>query len=131
MTTGQCGENILQINWKFFLKIWNQKTKEVYGKTPQEVAATQKQDMIIEMQYLQQKYEALPLATRELMNADLATLEAMSNNQLSSYLYGVRLLTKTAKPMAQFRTQTLLTSFFPPQQHQDPGDRSKLDPGGI
>jgi hypothetical protein len=126
------GTKLLKINWTYILELWAICNNEVKGSTPKEQNYNLRLDMTNEILYLQQRHPDLPFDLQIFIDNDREKLETMFTNALISYLYGTKLIIRThlrkineAKKLIRRRNRPR-----PPIcEHQNPHDKSKLDPG--
>jgi hypothetical protein len=129
----QWGASILVINWKYILKIWNQRNDEVHGTSPEQTERFRQKSMIEEIQYIQSGRHNILFDIRNLINHSLEDLKKLSIKSLEAYLYGAKqchLIMSNKSNQFQPTLHQILTQ-MPPQFHMDPIAKSKLDPGEI
>jgi hypothetical protein len=110
---------MLNINWKHILAIWNQRNKETLGDTEEEKQERQKNTLIRQIQNLQQKHPNIPQTHRDLIDATEETLVELTEAQLAAYLHGANIITKIHMRSRQIGIRKYLLR----------KDRSELDPG--
>jgi hypothetical protein len=94
MNAEQWGTKILQINWKYILKLWQTRNEETNGISPEQTEKSRELSLIEEFQYIQSGLQHIPFDILSLINHLVDDLKKLSVQALEAYLYG-------AKPVAR------------------------------
>jgi hypothetical protein len=115
----QWGPDILSINWRHILTIWNQRNTGTLGSTETDKEEKRKEKLITIIWELQQKYQDIQHTHKILIDTMEEILIEMSEAQLIAYLHRAKIITKIhAKPRQIGIRRYLLQK-----------DKSELDPG--
>jgi hypothetical protein len=135
MSAETWGSQLVQLNWKYILLLWNQRNKELHGSTKEEQDKIRHHLLINELRHIQDEHKDMPNAQKRLVGLPEAHMVSITTNNLASYLKGARILAKHNKKQRTANLRYLrITNFFKPRTRskpeQDPKeDKSELDPG--
>jgi hypothetical protein len=132
ITAEQWCAQLLAINWKHILLLWQVRNTEVHGSTKEEATLIQKTKLIEEIIYLRNKYPDIQFNTRQLINKSRAELELLPVGMVATYLYSVKLVITAHRKHAKNARSNTISQYFPPSipmTHKNPEDKSDLDPG--
>jgi hypothetical protein len=106
------GTKLMSIHWKYILRIWETRNKEVKGDTPAKVELIRRQNMIDEIKQIQETNTNIPLFARNLISRDIVSLRSMSTPSLSAYLYGTRMVVASIRDRGLDIDQKTLKQYF-------------------
>jgi hypothetical protein len=109
----QWGTNLLSINWKYILQLWEARNKETHGDTPKKSEVIKRQNMIDELLHIKSTHTDLPLTAR-----DQISLRSMSTASITGYLYGAKLVAEAASRYGRKVDQQTLIRFIDSQQQE-------------
>jgi hypothetical protein len=114
----QWGTNLLSINWKYILQLWEARNQETHGDTPKKSEVIKRQNMIDEVLHIQSTHTDLPLTARQLISRDQISLRSMSTASISGYLYGAKLVAEAASKYGRKVDQQTLIRFIDSHQQE-------------
>jgi hypothetical protein len=114
----QWGTKLMNINWKYILKLWGIRNKEIKGETPTQVESIRRQEMLAEITDISQAHLHLPLFARNLISRDIVSLRDMSTTSIASYLYGARTVAEAERKHGKDLDQRTLKKFIKTRQQR-------------
>jgi hypothetical protein len=131
LTQEQWGAQVLAINWKYILKLWNERNIVEHGETNQDQEAISKSKMIEEIENIfNQNQDTI---NRSVTSFDIAELETMNTSQLTTYLYSMKIIVTIQKQKDKQTKWQSIEKFTRKRQKKKctKDDKSELDPGEL
>lgn len=97
------GAKLLEINWKYVLKIWRQRCEDLHGATKSEIDQLKKEKLLQEIAYIQSSNQELLTKRSEWIHEDIEELSKLDNTALEAWIYGAKIMTKINKKIIKQR----------------------------
>ena len=124
------GTKLLEINWKYILKIWRQRCEDLHGATKDEKDRLKKEKLLQEIEHIQSTNKELLTKKSEWIHEDIDELAQLDNEALEAWLYGAKIVTKInqkkIKQRASMNKENEISKYVYGRKRKDKRD---LDPG--
>jgi hypothetical protein len=124
------GATLLEINWKYILKIWRQRCEDVHGITKVDTDRLKKEKLIQEIKHIQSTNIELLTKNSEWIHEDIEELSKLDIAALEAWLYGAQILMKiNQKKLKQRAIMNKENGISNSIYGRKIKDKSDLDPG--
>jgi glycerophosphoryl diester phosphodiesterase len=92
--------------------MWEQRIHDFHGETPEQQYTKKEVEMIEELQEIQQDNTGMVPLARALIDIENERMNKMNNNQLETFLYGVRIVAKMHQANRRRKNHNPITNYF-------------------
>jgi hypothetical protein len=121
ITAEQWGAKLIAINWKYILKLWQQRNEEIHGTSIEQTEQSRQRLMIEEIQYIKSGLQNIPFDIANLINLSIEELRKLPIQALKAYLYGAKLVAWSIRRKTKQSQPSLhqILAQIPPMFHND------------
>ena len=133
-TAEEWATQLLMINFKFNLKMWEKRKQEEHGTTPRDIEAKKKRRFLEEIRHIQEKYSYWSVVDRETLPESISELEQKTSHQLELWLVTARIF-HSAYLREPIRNSEIGTSvqngIVSHNSNREAQRTTETDPGGL